>query len=49
MSLDKFFFRKPKKKKKKQQLMLEQLNDVEIIKPLKAQEKQNGVHEKQNG
>ncbi|KAG5322016.1 ORCT protein, partial [Acromyrmex heyeri] len=43
------FGKKPKKKKKKQQLMLEQLNDVEIIKPLKAQEKQNGVHEKQNG
>lgn len=44
------FGKKPsKKKKKKQQLMLEQLNDVEIIKPLKPQEKQNGVHEKQNG
>ncbi|XP_011689430.1 PREDICTED: organic cation transporter protein-like [Wasmannia auropunctata] len=43
------FGMKQKKKKKKQQLMLEQLNDVEIIKPLKAQEKQNGVHEKQNG
>lgn len=42
-------FGKKPSKKKKQQLMLEQLNDVEIIKPLKAQEKQNGVHEKQNG
>ncbi|KAL6255646.1 hypothetical protein P5V15_012893 [Pogonomyrmex californicus] len=45
------FGKKPKKKKKKkqQQFMLEQLNEIEIIKPLKAQEKQNGVHEKQNG
>jgi len=42
------FFRKSPKKKKKQQLM-EQLNDIEILKPIKAQEKQNGVHEKQNG
>ncbi|XP_070166653.1 organic cation transporter protein isoform X1 [Polyergus mexicanus] len=38
-----------KKKKKKQQLDLDQLNEIEIIKPLKSQEKQNGVHEKQNG
>ncbi|XP_050466688.1 organic cation transporter protein [Cataglyphis hispanica] len=38
-----------KKKKKKQQLDLDQLNEIEIIKPLKPQEKQNGVHEKQNG
>lgn len=44
------FGKKPsKKKKKKQQVDLDQLNDVEVIKPLKPQEKQNGVHEKQNG
>lgn len=40
-------FRKSEKKKKKQQLDIEQLNEVDVIKPLKPQE--NGVHEKQNG
>lgn len=39
--------RKPSKKKKKQQLDIEQLNEVDVIKPLKPQE--NGIHEKQNG
>lgn len=43
------FGKKPSKKKKKKQVDLDQLNDVEVIKPLKPQEKQNGVHEKQNG
>ncbi|CAL1675506.1 unnamed protein product [Lasius platythorax] len=44
------FGKKPsKKKKKKQQSDLDQLNEIEVIKPLKPQEKQNGVHEKQNG
>ncbi|EFN75432.1 organic cation transporter protein [Harpegnathos saltator] len=44
------FGKKPsKKKKKKQQLDIDQLNEIEIIKPLKPQEKQNGVYEKQNG
>lgn len=38
-----------KKKKKKQQLDINQLHEVDVIKPLKPQEKQNGVHEKQNG
>lgn len=43
-------FRKPsKRKKKKQQLDIDQLNEIEIVKPLKPQEKQNGVYEKQNG
>lgn len=32
-----------------QHLDADQLNDVEVVKPLKLQEKQNGVHEKQNG
>ncbi|XP_017794870.1 PREDICTED: organic cation transporter protein-like isoform X2 [Habropoda laboriosa] len=41
------FGKKPSKKKKKQQLDIEQLNEVDVIKPLKPQE--NGVHEKQNG
>ncbi|XP_076278344.1 organic cation transporter [Lasioglossum baleicum] len=41
------FGKKPSKKEKKQQLDIEQLNDVDVIKPLKPQE--NGVHEKQNG
>lgn len=41
------FGKKPEKKKKKQQLDIEQLNEVDVIKPLKPQE--NGVHEKQNG
>ncbi|CAD1470638.1 unnamed protein product [Heterotrigona itama] len=36
-----------KKKKRKQQLDIEQLNEIDVIKPLKPQE--NGVHEKQNG
>ena len=40
-------FRKSKKKKTKQQLDIEQLNEIDVIKPLKPQE--NGVHEKQNG
>lgn len=40
------FCRKPNKKKK-QQLDIEQLNEIDVIKPLKPQE--NGVHEKQNG
>jgi len=48
MSLENFFRKPSKKTKKKQQLKVE-LNDIEIIKPLKTQEKQNGVHEKQNG
>ncbi|GAB1868195.1 Organic cation transporter protein [Camponotus japonicus] len=43
------FGKKSSKKKKKQQLDHNQLNDIEVIKPLKLQEKQNGVHEKQNG
>ncbi|KAG7207391.1 hypothetical protein KM043_009046 [Ampulex compressa] len=41
------FGKKTSKKKKKQQLDIEQLNEVEVVKPLKPQE--NGVHEKQNG
>ncbi|XP_033363414.1 organic cation transporter protein-like [Bombus vosnesenskii] len=41
------FGKKSEKKKKKQQLDIEQLNEVDVIKPLKPQE--NGVHEKQNG
>ncbi|XP_053970252.1 organic cation transporter protein [Hylaeus volcanicus] len=41
------FGKKTPKKKKKQQLDIEQLNEVDVIKPLKPQE--NGVHEKQNG
>ncbi|XP_076242399.1 organic cation transporter isoform X1 [Calliopsis andreniformis] len=40
------FGMKPKKKKKPQ-LDIEQLNEIDVIKPLKPQE--NGVHEKQNG
>ncbi|XP_032679463.1 organic cation transporter protein [Odontomachus brunneus] len=44
------FGKKPsKRKKKKQQLDIDQMNEIEIVKPLKAQEKQNGVYEKQNG
>lgn len=43
-------FRKPSnRKKKKQQLDIDQMNEIEIVKPLKPQEKQNGVYEKQNG
>lgn len=49
VSLNKFLSRKTSKKKKKQQLDINQLHEVEVIKPLKSQEKQNGVHEKQNG
>ncbi|XP_031841395.1 organic cation transporter [Nomia melanderi] len=41
------FGKKPSKKEKKKQLDIEQLNEVDVIKPLKPQE--NGVHEKQNG
>lgn len=41
------FGKKPSKKKKKQQLDIEQLNEVEVIKPLKPQE--NGVYEQKNG
>lgn len=40
-------FGKKPNKKKKQQLDIEQLNEIDVIKPLKPQE--NGVHEKQNG
>lgn len=39
-------FRKSKKIKK-QQLDIEQLNEIDVIKPLKLQE--NGIHEKQIG
>ncbi|XP_078050934.1 organic cation transporter [Augochlora pura] len=41
------FGKKPSKKEKKKHLDIEQLNEVDVIKPLKPQE--NGVHEKQNG
>ncbi|XP_014470519.1 PREDICTED: organic cation transporter protein isoform X2 [Dinoponera quadriceps] len=44
------FGKKPsKRKKKKKQLDIDQMNEIEILKPLKPQEKQNGVYEKQNG
>lgn len=50
MACSKNPFRKPpKRKKKKQQLDIDQMNEIEIVKPLKPQEKQNGVYEKQNG
>ncbi|KAH0947083.1 hypothetical protein HN011_010246 [Eciton burchellii] len=43
------FGKKQKKKKTKQQLDADhQLNDI-VIRPLKPQEKQNGMYEKQNG
>lgn len=42
-----YYYRKLSKKEKKKQLDIEQLNEVDVIKPLKPQE--NGVHEKQNG
>ncbi|OAD53882.1 Organic cation transporter protein [Eufriesea mexicana] len=41
------FGKKSSEKKKKQQLDVEQLNEIDVIKPLKPQE--NGIHEKQNG
>lgn len=41
------FGKKLSKKEKQKQLEIEQLNEVDVIKPLKPQE--NGVHEKQNG
>ncbi|CAL7952036.1 unnamed protein product [Xylocopa violacea] len=41
------FGKKLSKKEKKKELDIEQLNEIDVIKPLKPQE--NGVHEKQNG
>ncbi|XP_026672740.1 organic cation transporter protein-like [Ceratina calcarata] len=41
------FGKKLSKKEKQKQLEIEQLNEVDVLKPLKPQE--NGVHEKQNG